>query len=57
MSAFSSEMRDVNMEEIRETIMNNATINVGNRTYDLNSEDSNAFWNLFQAIMGRNGYS
>jgi hypothetical protein len=43
MSAFSSEMKGVDLKEIQETIMNNATINVGDRTYDLNDEYSNAF--------------
>ena len=57
LSAFGGSITDVEMKEIQETIMNNATINIGDRTYDLNSEDGDAFWNLFQAIINKNGYS
>ena len=57
LSAFGSDMTNVDMKEIQETITNNATINVGDRTYDLNSDDGDAFWNLLQAIMSKNGYS
>lgn len=57
LSAFGSDMTNVDMKEIQETITNNATINIGDRTYDLNSDDGDAFWNLLQAIMSKNGYS
>lgn len=57
LSAFGSDMTNVDMRDIQETIMNNATINIGDRTYDLNSDDGNAFWNLLQAIMNKNGYN
>ena len=43
LSAFGSDMTNVDMRDIQETIMNNATINIGDRTYDLNSDDGNAF--------------
>ena len=57
LSAFGSDLTNVDLKEIQETITNNATINVGDRTYDLNSDDGDAFWNLLQAIMSKNGYS
>lgn len=57
LSAFGSDMMNVDMKEIQETITNNATINIGDRTYDLNSDDGDAFWNLLQTIMSKNGYS
>ena len=43
LSAFGSDMMNVDMKEIQEIITNNATINIGDRTYDLNSDDGDAF--------------
>lgn len=55
-SAFGSIMDTSNIESIGQQIQNNATINVGNRTYDLGADDSAALLGLLENIMSKNGY-
>lgn len=57
-TAFGS-MKNVNtdnIKEIMEQITNNATINVGDQTFDLNTEDGNAMWETILAILVKYGY-
>ena len=57
-TAFGS-MKNVNtdnIKEIMEQITNNATINVGDQTFDLNTEDGNAMWETILAMLIKYGY-
>ena len=55
-SAFGSILDTSGIGEILQQVQNNATVNVGNKTYDLNTEDGNALWQVLSAIMLKNGY-
>jgi hypothetical protein len=39
-----------------EQIQNNATINIGDQTFDLNSEDGNEMWQTIAAMLVKYGY-
>jgi hypothetical protein len=39
-----------------EQVVNNATINVGNQSFDLNTEDGNVVWQTLLAILTKYGY-
>jgi hypothetical protein len=39
-----------------EQIQNNATINIGDQTFDLNSEGGNAVWETILAMLVKYGY-
>jgi hypothetical protein len=39
-----------------EQITNNATINIGNQTFDLNTDDGNAMWETILAMLVKYGY-
>ena len=55
-AAFGSVLDTSSIGEILQQVQNSATINVGNRSFDLNTEDGNALWQVLSAIMLKNGY-
>ena len=55
-SAFGALMSNIDIQEISESIQNNAVINVGNNTIDLNNEDGYTLWSVLMTIMKNYGY-
>ena len=55
-TAFGSIMDVSDINEVMEQIQNNATINIGDQTFDLNSEDGNEMWQTIAAILVKYGY-
>lgn len=56
-SAFGSmDIGTDNLKEIIEQVVNNATINIGNQSIDLNTEDGNQVWKIIEAILRQYGY-
>ena len=55
-SAFGSSVDTSNIQEIMEQIQNNATINIGDQTIDLDSVDGNAVWETIAAMLVKYGY-
>ena len=54
--AFSSVIDTTNLDESLEQIINNATINVGDQTVNLDTEDGNAMWETILATLIKYGY-
>ena len=54
--AFSSIIDTTNLDESLEQIINNATINVGDQTFNLDTEDGNAMWETILATLIKYGY-
>ena len=55
-AAFGSIMDVSDINEVMEQIQNNATINIGDQTFDLNSEDGNEMWQTIAAILAKYGW-
>lgn len=55
-STFGSTLDVSNISQAMEQIINNATINLGNQTFDLNQEDGNIVWTTLLEILTKYGY-
>lgn len=55
-SAYGNVIDTSNINEIMEKVINNATINVGDQTFDLNTEDGDSMWQTILAMLIKYGY-